>query len=88
MLNQVNLGSYLLDQFTLKDIMLSVQRHDAIIAYFWEHYSYFTNRSVLNMPGGRFNIGNIDEIKYPTFAALYLAENKEIENRTTKRRRI
>ena len=117
--NQVNLGSYLLDQFTLKDIRLSIQRYDAIATYFCEHYSYFTNQrsliiddlkksllesckpfnfhawqrivdcqfslkplsakgSILNMPGGRFNIGSIDEIKYPTFSALYLAENREI----------
>lgn len=33
--------------------------------------------STLNDPGGRFNIGDIDQIKFPRFAALYLAEDRE-----------
>ena len=33
--------------------------------------------SILNDPGGRFNIGNIDQAKFPQFAALYLAEDRE-----------
>lgn len=31
--------------------------------------------SILNEIGGRFNIGDIDQIKFPRFAGLYLAEN-------------
>lgn len=33
--------------------------------------------SVLNETGGRFNIGDIDQIKFPKFASLYLAEDME-----------
>ncbi len=33
--------------------------------------------SILNDPGGRFNIGDIDQIKFPKFAGLYLAEDTE-----------
>lgn len=33
--------------------------------------------SIVNDPGGRFNIGDIDQIKFPRFAALYLAEDRE-----------
>ncbi len=33
--------------------------------------------SVLNDPGGRFNIGSIDQTKFPQFAALYIAEDRE-----------
>lgn len=33
--------------------------------------------SILNDPGGRFNIGDINEIKFPKFKALYIAENWE-----------
>ncbi len=33
--------------------------------------------SVLNDPGGRFNIGDIDKTKFPHFAALYIAENRD-----------
>jgi hypothetical protein len=33
--------------------------------------------SVLNDPGGRFNIGDIDATKFPTFPGLYLASNPE-----------
>lgn len=109
----------LLDQFSLKDIRLWTQRHNFLMDYYWEHYSYFAHRrslimaslkeallsscqpfafkdwqrvidyqfsmrplstkgSILNSPGGRFNIGNIDQTKFPTFGALYLAENREI----------
>lgn len=31
--------------------------------------------SILHFPGGRFNIGDIDPIKFPRFGALYLAED-------------
>ncbi len=31
--------------------------------------------SLLNDPGGRFNIGDINEIKFPKFPALYVAED-------------
>lgn len=31
--------------------------------------------SILNDPGGRFNIGDINEIKFPKFKALYIAED-------------
>lgn len=31
--------------------------------------------SILNDPGGRFNIGDINEVKFPKFKALYLAED-------------
>lgn len=33
--------------------------------------------SVLNDPGGRFNVGDIDKTKFPHFAALYIAEDRE-----------
>lgn len=33
--------------------------------------------SILNDPGGRFNIGNLDETRFPKFAALYFAEERE-----------
>lgn len=33
--------------------------------------------SIVNDPGGRFNIGDIDQIKFPRFPALYLAEDRE-----------
>ena len=33
--------------------------------------------SILNDPGGRFNVGDIDSIKFPRFPALYLAEDRE-----------
>lgn len=33
--------------------------------------------SILNDPGGRFNIGDIDQIKFPRFPALYMAEDRE-----------
>lgn len=31
--------------------------------------------SILHFPGGRFNIGDIDPLKFPRFGALYLAED-------------
>ena len=49
MLYQKNLTSYLLDECTLKDIRLWQQRHDAIMAYYWEHYSHFTHQRSLIM---------------------------------------
>ena len=33
--------------------------------------------SLLDDPGGRFNIGDLDKIKYPSFPALYIAEDFE-----------
>ena len=33
--------------------------------------------SVLNDPGGRFNIGDIDKLKFPCFPALYIAQDYE-----------
>ncbi len=36
-----------------------------------------TTGSVLSIPGGRFNIGNIDIERFPQFPALYLAENTQ-----------
>lgn len=36
-----------------------------------------TRGSILNDPGGRFNIGDINELKFTKFNALYLAENYE-----------
>lgn len=33
--------------------------------------------SILNDPGGRFNIGDIDQIKFSQFGALYIAEDRE-----------
>ena len=37
--------------------------------------------SLLNDPGGRFNIGDIDSLKFPRFPALYIADNFEIAYR-------
>jgi len=36
-----------------------------------------TTGSVLNFPGGRFNIGKIDSERFPQFPALYIAEDTE-----------
>lgn len=33
--------------------------------------------SILHVTGGRFNIGDIDQAKFPRFAALYIAEDRE-----------
>ena len=109
---------YPLDIISIPDIRRYKQRHEAILDYYYEYYSYFQNErakriedikeailsntgsfefsawhrildlqfmenplsargSVLNDPGGRFNIGNIDQLKFPSFPALYLAENYE-----------
>lgn len=36
-----------------------------------------SSKGSLNVPGGRFNIGDIDERLYPKFPALYLAEDSD-----------
>jgi len=36
-----------------------------------------TTGSVLNFPGGRFNIGKIDVVRFPQFPALYIAEDTQ-----------
>lgn len=110
-------SKYLLDRVSQKDIRLSKQRFEAIYAYHWEQYCYYTQErskiydelmsslqmnccsfsfsnwqrvvtykysldplsakgSVLNDPGGRFNIGAIDPSKFSKFPALYLAEDR------------
>lgn len=92
------------------------QRQEAILDYYYEHFSYFQGErakrfdrikdsllkhssrykfknwhrqidlrfvcsalsskgSLLNDPGGRFNIGNINDIKFSKFPALYIAED-------------
>lgn len=107
---------YVLDSFSHRDVKRWKQRHRAISAYCWEHYSYFAHQrsligeklktsllggclpyefanwrravdcrfnheplsakgSILNETGGRFNIGDIDQMKFPKFAGLYLAED-------------
>lgn len=111
-----------LELLNVKDIRRYKQRHEALLDYYYEHYSYFQNErskrfntikellleiaeviefnswhrildlqfvdnplsskgSILNDPGGRFNIGDIDELKFAKFPALYVAENFEIAYR-------
>lgn len=106
----------------LKDLRRYKQRHEALLDYYYEHFSYFQNErakrfskiknvlmeaseifsfeswhrifdlkfvnnplssrgSILNDPGGRFNIGDIDELKFARFPALYIAENFEVAYR-------
>lgn len=107
-----------LDIIHIRDVRRYKQRHEAILDYYYEHYTYFQNErakrfkgikdallevsepfdfhswhrifdlkfvknplssrgSLLNDPGGRFNIGDIDELKFSKFPALYIAENYE-----------
>lgn len=40
-------------------------------------YPLSAKGSVINATGGRFNIGAVDLLRYPTFPALYLASDKE-----------
>lgn len=111
-----------LDKLHVKDIRLYKQRHEAVLDYYYEHFSYFQNErtkrlyqikkalmkasesfefktwhrifdlkfvdnplsskgSILNDPGGRFNVGDINELKFPKFPALYIAESYEIAYR-------
>lgn len=103
----------LLESLPPRAIKTWIKRHDELIDYVAEHYSYFAHKrsqvmenlkqsllsngvyfefkeyrrivsqqysntplstagSVLSFPGGRFNIGNIDE-RFAQFPALYLA---------------
>lgn len=41
----------------------------------FNHDPFSAKGSILNETGGRFNIGDIDQIKFPKFAGLYLAED-------------
>src|SRR5690606_7584100 len=47
-----------------------------VVSYQWALNPLSSKGSLID-PGGRFNIGEIDSIKFPIFPALYLAENKE-----------
>jgi len=47
------------------------------IAYRYSDNPLSSRGSLLNDPGGRFNIGDLDQIRYPSFPALYIAENFE-----------
>lgn len=52
-----------------------------IFAYqFWNN-PLSSKGSILNDPGGRFNVGDINELKFPKFPALYIAENFEVAYR-------
>ena len=52
-----------------------------ICAYqFWNN-PLSARGSILNDTGGRFNIGDINELKFPKFPALYIAENFEVAYR-------
>jgi hypothetical protein len=107
---------YPLEIINIPNIRRYKQRHESILNYCYEHYSYFQNErskridsikeaiqkntstfkfsswhrifdlqfienplsakgSVLNDPGGRFNIGNIDQLKFPCFPALYISHS-------------
>lgn len=47
------------------------------IDFKFSHEPLSARGSVLNETGGRFNIGDTDQIKFPRFAGLYLAEDTE-----------
>src|SRR3990167_631060 len=111
-----------LELLNVRDIRRYKQRYQAILDYYYEHYSFFQNErakrfsaikdillkntrcfnfsswhrifdfqyinnplsargSIVNDPGGRFNIGDIDELKFSKFPTLYIAENYEIAYR-------
>lgn len=46
-----------------------------VIDYRFSHEPLSAKGSIIIDPGGRFNIGDIDQIKFPRFAGLYLAED-------------
>lgn len=46
-----------------------------IVDYNYSIHPLSTRGSVVTDPGGRFNIGDIDRAKFPTFPALYLASD-------------
>lgn len=48
-----------------------------VISYQFSLTPLSARGSILNDPGGRFNIGDIDQIKFSQFPALYLAEDFE-----------
>ncbi len=48
-----------------------------VVDYRFSNHPLSAKGSILADPGGRFNIGDIDQIKFPKFSALYLAEDVE-----------
>lgn len=48
-----------------------------VVSYQFSLMPLSAKGSILNAPGGRFNIGDIDQSKFPKFAGLYLAEDRE-----------
>ncbi len=48
-----------------------------VITYKYSNNPLSAHGSLVNDPGGRFNIGDIDQIKFPAFPALYIAEDYE-----------
>ena len=48
-----------------------------IVSYKYTLESLSGQGSVLSVPGGRFNIGDIDKMRFPAFPALYIAEDFE-----------
>lgn len=48
-----------------------------VVSYKYSLNPLSAKGSILNSPGGRFNIGDIDQTKFPRFHALYLAESPD-----------
>ncbi len=66
----------------------SFENWSRIVTYRFSDHPLSTRGSVLNDPGGRFNIGDIDTLRFPAFPALYVAQDyytayKEIFGQST-----
>lgn len=48
-----------------------------LVSFEFSHNPLSSRGSLLNYPGGRFNIGDIDEYKFQPFPALYIAQDFE-----------
>jgi len=48
-----------------------------IVPYEYSDMPLSVKGSILSDPGGRFNIGEIDDFRFPRFSALYVAENRK-----------
>lgn len=49
-----------------------------VVSYKYSLNPLSARGSLLNEIGGRFNIGDIDQLKFPRFSALYIAEDRDI----------
>ena len=82
----------------LEDLKVALAQHTTsfkfqgwsrIVAYQHANHPLSASGSVYNDPGGRFNIGAIDPLRFPPFPALYVAKDfptafKEVYGQTTK----